>query len=101
MPGLPFFFVTNETSEEVRMQSTISSQIREHMPVVCSNNVQFGIVDHLDADDTIKLTKDENGQHHWIPMAWVTHVDDKVHVDRPGSQAMKAWMSTPPEGAQF
>ena len=25
-----------------------STQIREHMPVVCSNNVQFAVVDHLD-----------------------------------------------------
>lgn len=73
------------------------SQIHEHMPVLCSNNEQFGTVDHVDKDNTIKLTKDKQGQHHWIPMSWVTRVDDKVHVDRPGDQVMKEWMSTPPE----
>lgn len=77
------------------MQTT---QIREHMPVVCSNNEQFGTVDHLEGG-SIKLTKDKGGQHHWIPTSWVTSVDDKVHIDRPGQQAMREWMSTPPEGA--
>ena len=73
-----------------------TSQIREHMPVVCSNNKQFGTVDHLEGN-TIKLTKDQSGQHHWIPTSWVQSVDDKVHVDRPGDQAMREWMATPPE----
>jgi hypothetical protein len=75
----------------------IKDQIREHMPVVCSNNGQFATVDHLDGD-SIKLTKDDQGQHHWIPQSWVTMVDDKVHVDRPGDQAMREWSSTPPAG---
>lgn len=74
------------------------SQIREHMPVVCSKGGQFGTVDHLDGGDTIKLTKDERGQHHWIPVSWVKSVDDKVHVDRPGEQVMKEWMTSPPAG---
>ena len=37
----------------------------------------------------IKLAKDDDGQHHYIPLDWVTSVDDKVHVDRPGKQAMQ------------
>ncbi|MCK9519824.1 MAG: DUF2171 domain-containing protein [Dehalococcoidia bacterium] len=75
------------------------TEVREHMAVVCSNNEQFGTVDRVEGD-SIKLTKDRSGQHHWIPMSWVERVDDKVHVDRPGSQAMKEWMSTPPESRQ-
>jgi hypothetical protein len=71
------------------------SRIREHMPVVCSNGNQFATVDHLDENNTIKLTKDDSGQHHWIPMSWVTSVDDKVHVDRPGDQAMREWFTEP------
>jgi hypothetical protein len=76
-----------------------TTQIREHMPVVCSNNNQFGTVDRVEGD-SIKLTKDRSGQHHWIPTGWVEQVDDKVHVDRPGDQAMKQWMTSPPMGAR-
>lgn len=75
-----------------------TTKIREHMPIVCSNNQQFGKVDRVEGGN-IKLAKDQSGQHHWIPSNWVTSVDDKVHIDRPGGQAMKEWLSTPPEGA--
>ncbi|MEX1103851.1 MAG: DUF2171 domain-containing protein [Dehalococcoidia bacterium] len=77
-----------------------ATKIREHMPVVCSNNQQFGEVDRVEGD-TIKLTRDQSGQHHWIPTEWVKTVDDKVHVDRPGQQAMREWMATPPEGTRY
>ena len=73
-----------------------TSQIKEHMPVVCSNGGPFAMVDHLDAGNTIKLTKDDQGNHHWIPLAWVTRVDDHVHIDRPADQATQEWSSSNP-----
>lgn len=75
-----------------------TSKIREHMPVVCSENTQFATVDRVEGDQ-IKATKNEKGQHHWFPASWVTSVDDKVHVDRPGDQAMREWSTSPPQGA--
>lgn len=75
---------------------TAKTLIKPHMPVVCSNDKQFAIVDHLEGTDEIKLTRDQEGKHHFIPLAWVTAVDDKVHVDRPGEQAMREWKT---EGA--
>lgn len=82
------------------MQQTIdATQIKPHMPVVCSDGGQFATVDHTDANNTIKLTKDDSGQHHWIPMSWVTRVDEHVHVDRPGQQAMQQWSTTDPNKA--
>jgi hypothetical protein len=75
---------------------TAQELIKPHMPVVCSNNGQFAVVDHLEDRDQIKLAKDASGQHHYIPLAWVTAVDDKVHVDRPGDQAMREWSTSPP-----
>jgi hypothetical protein len=74
---------------------TAKSLIKPHMPVVCSNNGQFAVVDHVEGGNAIKLTKDASGQHHYIPLTWVTSVDDKVHVDRPGDQAMREWTTTP------
>ena len=66
-------------------------QIKPEMPVVCSADGILGLVDHMEGKDTIKLKKDDKGQHHFIPLAWVKSIDGKVHLDRPGEQVMKEW----------
>lgn len=72
------------------------TEIKPHMPVVCSQNGQFAVVDHMEGTNLIKLAKDKDGKHHYIPLSWVTRADDgKVHVDRPGDVAMKQWSETP------
>ncbi len=65
--------------------------IKPHMPVVCSEGVEFAVVDHLEGSDAVKLIKDDDGEHHYIPVDWVTRVDEQVHIDRPGKQAMNEW----------
>ena len=72
-----------------------AERIKPGAPVVCSKDGQFAVVDHMDGSEMIKLRKDDKGQHHWIPLAWVTNVDAKVHVDRPGDQAMREWSTSP------
>ena len=74
-----------------------ASKIKTSMSVVCSNEAQFGVVDHMEGATTIKLNKDGKGVHHYIPLAWVTRIDDKVHVDRPGADAMRDWSTSPPK----
>jgi len=74
---------------------TAKGLIKPHMPVVDSNNHQFAMVDHLEGRDLIKLARDPDGRHHYIPLTWVTSVDDKIHVDRPAGQVMNAWSTTP------
>jgi hypothetical protein len=71
-----------------------TTQIKPHMPVVCSKDKELGKVDHVEGK-SLKLTKDGSGQHHYIPLGWVKTVDDKVHVDRPGDQVMKTWTTSP------
>ena len=51
------------------------SEIKPGMPVVCSENGQFAVVDHTEGDASIKLRRDQAGQHHYIPVNWVTKVD--------------------------
>jgi len=68
-------------------------QIKPNTPVVCSEEGQFAVVDHIEGNERIKLKKDEEGLHHLIPLSWVTKVDDKVHIDRPGDQAMREWIT--------
>lgn len=72
---------------------TAKELIKPAMPVVCSENGQFATVDHVEGSDLIKLARDASGKHHFIPLTWVTSVDDKVHIDRTGDQAMKEWTS--------
>lgn len=76
---------------------TNTDQIKPDMPVVCSQDGQFATVDHMEGLNTIKLTKDKAGQHHYIPLSWVTSTEGgKVKVDRPGDQAMQECSTTPP-----
>jgi hypothetical protein len=77
-----------------------SDQIKEHMPVLGSDTHEIGTVDHLDPGEMIKLTRDDEGNHHWIPMAWVTRVDEHVHLDRPGDHAKQEWSDTPPKALE-
>ena len=46
--------------------------------------------------DQVKLTKDDpdaGGEHHFIPLAWVDHVDDNVHLKQAGAEAKARWKS--------
>ncbi len=76
-----------------------TSQISEHMPVLGTDDQQVGLVDHLDGD-AIKLTKNDSGdgQHHWIPLSWVSQIDEHVHIDRSAADAMSGWMDSSPSG---
>ena len=77
--------------------TTAQALIHENMPVVSSQNGQFAVVDHMEGAKVIKLNKDDSGQHHYIPLAWVTSIDDKVHVDRTEDEVMKAWATSAAE----
>jgi len=72
-----------------------SRQIRPNLPVVCSNGIRLGIVERVERADFIRLAQDEKGQHHYIPLSWVTKIDDEVHVDRSREQAIREWTTTP------
>ena len=72
-------------------------EIKPEMPVICSQNGQFAVVDHMEGTNAIKLNKDHSGQHHYIPLTWVTStVHGKIKIDRPGDQAMQQWSTVPP-----
>lgn len=70
------------------------NQIKPDAPVVSLNNAIFATVDHMEGSDTIKLKKDKNGEHHYIPLSWVTKVDNEVHVGRAEAQIKKEWTTS-------
>jgi hypothetical protein len=72
-------------------------EIKSEMPVVCLKDGQFAIVDHVEGADYIKLKKDEVGNHHYIPVSWVTSIEhNKVKIDSPGDDAIKNWLTSLP-----
>ncbi|WP_395665697.1 DUF2171 domain-containing protein [Methylocella sp.] len=77
-----------------RLAAAQASQIVAHMDVVGSDGVRIGAVDHLEGDGSIEL-ENENGApdepRHHVPLAWVDHVDLKVHLNRGGEDARSAW----------
>ena len=59
-------------------------QVVEHMEVYSSDGIKVGSVDHMEGSDRIKLAKttSPDGQHHFVPMSWVDHVDRHVHLNK-------------------
>ena len=70
-----------------------SSQIKEHMDVISADGKKVGAVDHMEGMSDIKLAKHDapDGKHHLIPMAWVDHVDQHVHLNRAANDVTKQW----------
>ena len=73
--------------------ATGGTAIVEHMPVLGSDGVHVGTVDHLDGADRIKLTKNDSpdDKHHFIPLTWVERVDTHVHLKKTALEAQKEW----------
>ena len=59
-------------------------RIVEHMEVYASDGTRVGTVDHMDGPDRFKLARSTSpdGQHHYVPMTWVDHVDRHVHLSK-------------------
>ena len=66
---------------------SFAGQIQPHMSVTGSDGWTCGTVDHIDGD-RIKLTRDENGEHRYVPINLVEKVENNEVVLRSrGDQA--------------
>jgi len=70
-----------------------SQDIKEHMEVVGNDGGHVGIVDGIDPDGEIKLSRNDTPDrlHHFLPLATVEYVDDRVHLNRSSTRAMAEW----------
>ncbi len=67
--------------------------IKEHMDVYASCGKKVGVVDHLEGN-TVKLTRNDSpdGQHHFIPTAWVGRVhENHIHLTKNSVEAENNW----------
>ena len=69
-----------------------ASQIMEHAEVIGADGVHVGTVDHVQGD-RIKLAKttSSDGQHHYVPIAWVDHIDQHVHLKKTAAEVKTGW----------
>ena len=71
-----------------------AAQIKEHQEVVGSDGGHVGRVDHV-LGDQIELAKLDIGsgmKHHMIPVTWVHHVDEHVHLNVTKDEAKSRWI---------
>lgn len=89
---------TTDAKTETKTEATKLdlSKIKAGLLAVGSDNVQFGVVDHVEGSLSVKINKDDKGVHHYIPMSWVTKVDDKLYADRSSEQVKRDWKTEAP-----
>ncbi len=77
------------------MQDT--ALIREHLEVVGSDGGHVGRVDHVIGDqiELAKLDLAGGFKHHMIPVSWVDHVDEHVHLNVTREEAKARWTEKP------
>lgn len=70
-----------------------TAPILEHMDVIASDGMKVGTVDHMEGTNQIKLAKNSSpdGQHHYVPVAWVDHVDAHVHLNKSSVETRAGW----------
>jgi hypothetical protein len=67
-------------------------QITEQMEVVGNDGLHVGVIDGIEASE-IRLASNDtpDGLHHFLPLANVEYVDDRVHLNRSSIRAMAEW----------
>jgi hypothetical protein len=84
------------------------SQIKQHLRVQARNpgcmhspcEIQIGVVDSVEKNQYIKLTKDDSidGRYHWFPVDWVETVDEQaVYINKSADKAMAELMDRLPD----
>jgi hypothetical protein len=79
------------------------SAIKEHMAVVGAQGMFVGKVDRVEGM-SIKLTKDSpnaHGEHRYIPLGWVTNVDEYVHLSKLAEDVQQEWQAHPVREGEY
>ncbi|OTG77697.1 hypothetical protein B9T23_04230 [Acinetobacter terrae] len=70
------------------------NDITKHADVIASCGTKVGTVDHLDGTDKIKLTRNEEGSHHLIPLSWVSEIkDNQVLLNVDSEEVKNKWVA--------
>jgi hypothetical protein len=74
------------------VSTNLIDRIKAHMEVVGNDGLHVGVIDHVEAGE-IRLagTDTPDGRRHFLPLANVEYVDDRVHLNRSSIRAMAEW----------
>lgn len=81
--------------EKTGMCSSSPADVKPHMDVISSCGCFMGKVDHVEGN-SIKLTKNDSpdGQHHFVPTAWIDHIDSHVHLNKNADETRRNWSAS-------
>lgn len=67
-------------------------EIKKHANVIASCGTKVGTVDHLEGENQLKLTRDDDpdGQHHLIPTSWINEIKDNEIILSKNSEEVRA-----------
>jgi hypothetical protein len=68
-----------------------AEDIRPQMEVISSCGCRVGTVDRMEGG-VLKLTRKDSpdGRHHFVPMSWIDHVDEHVHLNKDADETRRA-----------
>ncbi|MBO3762544.1 DUF2171 domain-containing protein [Ciceribacter sp. L1K22] len=70
-----------------------AERIRIRMKVVGADGLPVGTVDRIEGDNRIRLMRADSpdDRDHAIPVNWVDHVDEHIHLSLTAGEAQQRW----------
>ena len=89
--------VDGSATMRVLAEGRNAGTVLPHMDVIASDGTKVGKVDHIYGADITKLAKNTSpdGEHHYVPMEWVAHVDQRVHLEKSAAEIKADWHPLP------
>ena len=70
------------------------NDITKHAEVIALCGTKVGTVDHLQGTDQLKLTRHEDGHHHFIPLTWVDEIkNNQVMLNKDAEEVKSHWVT--------
>ncbi len=80
---------------ERRFDGDFRRSIQNHMNIRGNDGADVGTVERIEGA-FLKVTKDEDGNHHWIEDTFVARVDQHVHLNVPAAEMRANWLGDDP-----
>ena len=66
------------------------AHIQRNMLVFSVHGEPLGAIDHIEGGN-LELARDEVGQHHFVPIRWISRIEDAVYLTRSAADVRRLW----------